>query len=197
MKVASTAVFVFILALAAAPAAADRFIGGSSTAEPNPDEPSWGEWKYTIEISWDNSEAGHGLSHLDVLFGFESQVCCDENFYTFPETVGSSDGEPDGCVVNYYAELNCSGDPSIEGDEGALIMFQPYESEDCEPGVTGTGAFVFYSDFGPLPVDEPNERLIFKAAGDACYGSLGGELPLDCETVAAGLLHWGTVKTQF
>ncbi|MBC8367703.1 hypothetical protein H8E52_09865 [bacterium] len=185
------------LLLALAPmASADCSISGISTAEPNPDDPAWGDWKYTIEMSWDNLEMAHGLSHWNVLFGAEAQICCDPAYYAFGDSSGVSTGEPDACEVSYMAELNCAGDPSIPGEEGALIKFEPIWG-DCEPASTGSGIFFFYSDFAPLPLTEPNELLIFKAAGDACYGSLSGVLPLDCEPTAAEPSNWSTIKSQF
>ncbi len=153
-------------------------------------------WKYTLEISWDNSDAGHGLSHLDLLFGPEAQICCDPSYFTLPDSAGYSDGDPNDCVVPYYLLLECDGDESIPGDEGALLKFEPMGA-DCEPGDTGTGVFFFYSDFAPLPVPEPNEYLIFKAAGDACYGQLTGVMPLDCEPVSAESTDWSTIKVSF
>ncbi len=191
----SNATLVLLLILAPM-AMAECNISGTASAEANPDDPSWGAWKYTIEISWDNSEAGHGLSHWDLLFGPEAQICCDPTYYTFIDSSGTSTGYPDDCTVNYEAELECSGDPSIPGDEFALIKFEP-EEDGCEPGATGSGVFFFYSDFAPLPVPEPNEYLIFKAADDACYGTLSGVMPLDCEPTAAVPSNWSTIKSQF
>jgi len=193
--------FVAIALLMALPltAVADCYIGGHCEAEINIDNPEIGVWKYTLTVEWDG-EGTHALSHLDLLLGFGSHNCeCDEFLFAFDDPAGQSDGEYDWrcCTVYYEGFFECNGDPSIPGDEGEIIKFEPYE-EDCEPGKAGTGVFTFYSDWQPEEVETPNQLLLYKFGQLYCYGELTGELPvLGCEHVAADPSSWGEVKSQY
>jgi len=190
-------------------ASATCFIEGHCSAELNGDQPEFGTWKYTLEVEWD-SGSQHGLSHFDLDLGYEGHDCdCDEFPFDFPEPAGNSDGTGEGdrddgdddgggdCPVPYEAEFECHGDPSIPGMDSPLLKFEPDE-EDCEPGATGSGVFVFYSNWEPEPIDSINDRLAFKAGGETCSGPVDGELPtLGCEDVATDPSSWGDLKARF
>jgi hypothetical protein len=112
--------------------------GTSSVAEV--DHPL-GKYLYSIEINWDTC-CPHGQSHMNVALGFDIETCpgvCDDFSFGAPDTAGYSTGVLDSeCTVYYYAEFNCEGDPSLEGDEGAIVKFEPYANQ-CEPGISVRG----------------------------------------------------------
>jgi len=115
--------------------------------------------------------------------------------FTTSRTAGSSDGTPDGCLVEYEAFLECNGDPSIP-IEGILFKWEPLLMDpNCEPGPTGTGQFVFYSDFGPVAVDDSLPLVAEKNSGEACEGSIDGVFPgLPCNPVGTEARSWTEVK---
>ncbi len=189
-------ILILLLPLAAM---ADCFIEGHCVAEPNYDYPELGAWKYTLDITWDSGD-NHGLSHIDLLLGFEGHSCeCEEFLFAFGEPAGVSDGlyGDDACVLFYEGEFECHGDPSLPDVYEPILKFEPIE-EDCEAGPMGGGTFVFYSDWNPEPVETPNEWLVFKAAGNQCRGPLTGELPeLGCESTASNPASWGELKLRY
>jgi len=178
---------------------AQCFLSGHCVAEPNPDDPGLGEWRYCVTLSWDTGTQ-HAVSHLDLLLALEGCECvCEEFSFGVPDTAGSSTGVlPTGapCTVCYYAEFECYGDPSI-GVAEPLVKFDPYD-DDCGPDATGSGTFCFYTDWPPIPVELPNGLLALKAAGDTCFGELTGELP---ECICGGTPTqdgtWGKIKAWF
>jgi len=149
-------------------------------------DPNLPAYEYTLTVEWEMG-SGHGLSHLDLVVDLLGGTCdCSdfENAIMFSEIAGQSDGEDD-CTVNYMAELECSGDPSIPEVDGILFKFEPIEEEDCEPGAMGTGSFVFYSDLPPVPVDEEFLALIDKGGQESCTGSITGVFPgMACDPVS-------------
>ncbi len=186
------------LLLAAAPAAAQCFIGGEITAAMNDGDPSLGLWCYTLEMSWDTDDQT-ALSHLDLLIDTPSGTCeCEQvvDAIRFTDVAGTSDGVPDDCLVEYYAMVECNGDPSIPGVEGIIIKWEPSTmSDDCEPGPVGMGSFTFYSDFAPVPVDETLPILIEKNSGESCSGTITGVFPgLDCNPVSTSASTLSEVK---
>ena len=183
MKLATTLVaLVAVFALAPSMASAECMINGNISVEET--NSPLGAFTYTLDVTWDMGSQ-HGLSHLDLLVDVENGTCsCDDfaNYISFDAISGSSDGE-NGCTVDYYTELACNGDPSI-GIEGILFKFEPYE-DGCEPGPTGSGSFVFYSDLPGVPVNEQILALIDKASQDYCTGTLTGVFPgMACDPVA-------------
>jgi len=181
---------------AAQPAITIACISGSSTATQVGDP--LGEWMYTVNVTWNTGQ--HGLSHFDLILGLGGCDCvCDLFSADAPDTAGTSNGEShrDTCTVNYFLEgFHCTGDPSIPGDEGPLLKWEYFEN-GCEPGASGTGEFVFYSDWAPTSASVPNNYLLYKAGPDSCSGNLTGDLP-DC-TCATGTksTSWTDVKELF
>ncbi|MFH1681089.1 MAG: hypothetical protein ABIH26_10650 [Candidatus Eisenbacteria bacterium] len=158
-----------------------------------------GHWKYTLEVSW-TTGAPQAVSHLDLLLGLSGCRCvCDGFSFGASDTAGTSDGEGTGktaCTVQWEAEFNCSGDPSIPGDEGPLVKFEPLGG-GCEPGTAGSGLFVFYSDWNPVGVQEPGTHLLIKYEQMHLFGALSGVLPsCTCET-STETTSWGGVKSRF
>jgi hypothetical protein len=143
------------------------------------------DYMYTLTVTWD-MDSPHGLSHLDLIVDMAGGTCSCSDFHEaiyFDAISGTSDGEYD-CTVEYLAEIECNGDPSIPGVDGILFKFEPIETEGCEPGPTGTGTFVFYSDLAPVPVAEELLALVDKAGQESCSGSLTGVFPgLACDPV--------------
>lgn len=195
-----------LILLAAAPAPAGQIvvpdcISGTSTAELVND--SLGDWKYTFTVQW--GPVAHGLSHLDLLLGFAGCSCaCDAFSFGAPDSAGTSNGESsdkdgddaDTCRVRYQAQYECHGDPSIPGEEGPLVKWEP-ASQGCEPGKSGSGVFCFYSDWPPTAASEANQYLLFKFGSDSCAGHLTGMIPnCQCETSTEST-SWGSVKSRF
>jgi hypothetical protein len=183
---------------AGAIAQTECFVTGAITAEVNTD-PGYPGWKYTAVISWDTGSV-YALSHLDMILDSSSGTCsCDDlaNDLVFAGILGTSNGDPADCEVEYETFLECDGDPSIPGDEGIIFKFEPIEG-DCEPGTTGTGTFAFYSDLGPAPIDEELLSLIDKFGQLTCSGYLTGQFPsLACDPVSNGANTWDAVKGLF
>ena len=179
-------------------AQAECFIGGDITAEINTD-PAYPNWKYTAAISWDTGTQ-YALSHLDMVLdtGLGTCTCGDlaaALFYT--GIPGYSEGDPMGCEVEYETTLECSGDPSIPGVDGIIFKFEPVSLE-CEPGTTGTGTFVFYSNYGPAPIDNEILSLIDKHGQLTCSGYLAGMFPsLTCDPVSNEAVSWDAMKVLF
>lgn len=180
-------------------AQADCFIGGTITASPNPDLMG-PNWMYTMVITWDTGNA-YSLSHANLLLdpGLGTCTCADfEDALIWGSPIGYSDGTPGGCTVNYEGYLECEGDPSIPTVDGFLLKFEPIEDEFCEPGPTGTGTFVFYSNLAPAPIDEDVLSVVDKHALEYCFGNMSGDFPsMACDPVSSEDSSWGNVKGMF
>jgi hypothetical protein len=180
---------------AGASAQTECFITGTITAEMVDHE--LGMYRYTLELMWDTGSQ-YALSHANLLLdpGFGDCLCVDfEEALAWEDPIGFSDGYPEGCTVYYYGMIECDGDPSIYGVDGFLLKFEPFEEEDCEPGTTGTGIFVFYSDFGPAPIDEDFLSLVDKNGQNSCTGTLTGDFPaIPCDPVSNEARTWTNVK---
>ncbi len=171
-------------------------ISGDITASANTD-PAGPAWVYTLTIHWDTDEK-YALSHMDLLIDAAGGSCSLQDiaqYLSWGDPIGTSDGEG-GCTVSYMGELSDNGDPSIPGVTGLLLKFEPYDG--CEPGNVGTGVFVFYSDLGPVPVDEDMLSLVDKYAQMYCFGHLTGMFPgLACDPVAEELTSFGSLKGMY
>jgi hypothetical protein len=196
-----TALGLLTLAGAAAPAAAECLLTGEITASLNDDDPAHGMWRYTLEVTWDTGDPT-ALSHLDLIVDAPGGNCeCSQivDALNFADIAGTSTGEPMDCMVDYYAMVECHGDPSIPGDEGIIIKWEPLTMPDqCEPGPTGTGTFVFFSDYAPGPVDEDLPLLLEKNSGESCEGTISGVFPaLECGPVSTEATTWSELKGQY
>lgn len=189
---------LFALVLSAPAAFAQCSVGGEISASPNPD-PAGPAWIYTISATWDTGNP-YGLSHIDVLVDEANGNCsCADlqDAFSFPTPAGSGDGVPAPCSVDYTGAVECNGDPSIPGEDGRLLKFEPVEGT-CEPGPVGSATLVFYSDFGPVPIEEPCICIVDKAGLTSCMGLLVGDFPgLPCDPVATESETWGAVKSLF
>ena len=179
-------------------AQADCFIGGTITADSNPD-PSGPTWMYTMVFTWDTGN-NHSLSHANLLLDIAGGTCLCQDFMaaiSWDDPVGYSDGYPDDCTVDYQGFLECGGDPSIPGFTDILLKFEPVEGE-CEPGPTGTGTFVFYSNLHPAPIDEDILSVVDKHSNEYCIGHLSGDFPaMACDPVSNEGSTWGNLKGLF
>jgi len=191
-----------MLALMSLPIAAlaDCTIDGVVSAEPNVDLPGMGAWMYTLDLTWDTA-GQYALSHFDLILDLPGGSCDCETFMnglTWASPAGSAIGEPESCNVNFDLMLECFGDPSIPGDEGIILKFEPIENDMCEPGTMGSGTFVFYSNFPPAPINEEALLLVQKFAGQACSGHLSGMFPgFPCDPVSAASATWSRIKTLY
>ena len=189
---------VLAVALMAAPATADCTISGHITAAENDGDLSLGAWCYSLEMIWDTGSQT-ALSHLDLLIDLPGGTCeCADiiEAINFADIAGWSDGDPDGCLVEYYADIECNGDPSIPGVDGIIFKWEPMFMDDgCEPGATGMGTFVFYSDYEPVAVDDTIPLLIEKNDGQSCEGGITGVVPgIPCDPVSTQSSSWSAVK---
>lgn len=190
--------FIAILAISTAisgAAMAACSISGTIEASPNPD-PLGPGWIYTVEIAWDTGSQ-FALSHMGLWLDVAGGTCSCQDFQqaiAYEPIVGTSFG---GCAVDYAAELNCQGDPSIPGVQGIVWKLEPVAG-GCEPGTSGQGTFVFTSNLGPAPIDEDALTLVDKFARHYCFGSLTGDFPaMACNPVGADAACWGAVKSLF
>jgi len=177
-------------------AVAECFIGGTITASDNPD-PEGPIWMYTMEITWDTGN-NYSLSHANLLLDPGLGTCLCQDFMdalSWGDPIGSSDGYPMPCTVDYQGFLECDGDPSIPEVTGFLLKFEPINDESCEPGPTGTGTFIFYSDLSPAPINEDVLSVVDKHGQDFCFGNLTGEFPaIPCDPVEYKDSSWGNLK---
>lgn len=157
-----------------------------------------GAYEYTMNFTWD-MDAQYGLSHFNLMVDAAGGTCtCDDisSSVSFDTIAGSSDGS-DSCPVDYRAFIECEGDPSIPNVDGILFKFEPVEG-DCEPGNMGSGTVVFYSDMGPVGVNEEIISMSDKGGQIYCYGSITGVFPgLDCDPVETKTIPWGAVKSIY
>ena len=192
-------VTILALVFGAQAVLADCFIGGTIAASSNPD-PMGPTWMYTMVITWDTGNE-YSLSHANLLMDSASGTCQCSDFrkaLDWDDPSGSSDGYPMGCTVDYRTYLECNGDPSIPGMDWILLKFEPIEDGTCEAGPTGTGTFVFYSDLGPVPVNDEVLSIVDKHALMYCFGYLSGDFPgMDCDPVDNEEANWGNVKGLF
>ncbi|MFO7655288.1 MAG: hypothetical protein R6X25_15925 [Candidatus Krumholzibacteriia bacterium] len=158
-----------------------------------------GMYRYTLEVAWDTGSP-YALSHFNVLIDPPGGACaCGDvaSALAWESPAGTSVSPPDICTVDFDAFIECDGDPSVPGDEGIILKFEPRE-DDCEPGASGSGTFVFYSDYAPAPVNEEGMFLLDKHAGFACPGLLTGVFPgLPCDPVSARATSWSGIKQTF
>jgi len=191
-------VFLGMLAMAIpGDALAQCSITGNITAAPNAD-PALPAWEYTLVITWDTGSQ-NALSHANLLIDPVGGTCScsDINLaLTLDNPSGTSDGVG-GCTVPYDGFIECDGDPSIPGVTGILLKFEPIE-DDCEPGPTGTGTFIFYSNLPPSPIDEEILSVVDKHAQEYCFGNMAGDFPaMPCDPVGNEGASWGNLKRMF
>lgn len=178
-------------------AASDEVVFGKSVASVSWDKGFEGYWKYCLTISWDVSKFGgkpQDLSHISMLLGLESCLrACTSGYFAFPDTAGSNTTS-EGCVVHYYVEFDCKGDPTIP-DQVPTIKFEPY-SGACEPGTSGTATMCFYSLAPPKPTTTSPSSVWIKFGLNVASGSLEGALP-NCisPTNPVEESTWGAIKS--
>lgn len=206
---------LLVLVLSAQAALAECSIDGTITASSNPD-PTGPRFVYTLVVVWD-TDSQYSLSHFNLLMDSETGTCTCQDFVdalSWGDPIGSSDGIPAGCTVDYRGYLECRGDPSIPGVGGILLKFEPiYQNvaipgmdgiqletaqEICRPGPTGTGTFVFYSDLPPGTIDEDILSGVDKHGKQYCFGHMSGDFPaMACDPVGSEDTSWGALKGMF
>ena len=157
-----------------------------------------GLYKYTVSGSWDVGR--YGLSHIDFFLTLKELECiCDPRVAQFATPAGTSDGEglTDPCTVLYEGKYNCKGDPTVPAELRVPTIKFNAVNADCQPGVTGTGTWVFYSPFPPAPYSVDPQGVAIKHGLQVCLGPLAGTMPMgDCSTPAE-TRSWGGVKAIY
>jgi hypothetical protein len=175
---------------------AEFAINGVSTAELVNDP--MGKYKYTLEITWDTGTQ-YAMSHINLLIDTGANCTCGiiADGISFDAMNGSLYGNPNDCELDVYTELNCQGDPSL-GLSGIMLKFEPDETEDCEPDVTGQMTIVFYSNYRPAHIGQPNLALSDKFGQLSGFGNISGVFPaLPCDTIDNDDTTWGSIKTHY
>src|SRR5262245_45835830 len=168
------------------------------TAQLSNDPGFEGLYKYTVTGSWDVTR--FGLSHVDFFLALKNLECiCDPRVVKFGMPAGTSTGinAQGPCIEQYEGVYNCMGDPSIPAELAApTIKFNPV-TLNCDPGVAGSGTWVFYSPFHPAPFSIYPHAVAIKHGQEVCLGDLVGQMPQgDCTTPAAAK-SWGSLKAIY
>jgi hypothetical protein len=171
-------------------------VSGTSVAVPTPGDPL-GDWKYCVTASWDLG--GYALSYLDVVLGLGECPCVCESFpFGAADTAGTSSAETSAMgPVTYRALFECKDDRSLPENDGPRVRFE-HGQGGPEPGVSGSGAFCFYSDWPPVPASSSDARLVVKHGRQRCEGELIGDLPgCSCLATSTRSTTWGRTKAIF
>jgi hypothetical protein len=180
-------------------AAAQVCASGTITAVPSTDPGFQGLYKYCVEVSWDLGR--YDLSHLDIFLVLETCECvCDPELIRFGYPAGTASGEWEGspCSLDYLGQYACTGDPSIPSElNGPAVKFEPDAGAACEPGLTGSGTFCFYSPMPPRAPTGVSTGIAIKHGQQVCYGPLFGEFPsCDC-ALPTRVSSWGALKASY
>jgi hypothetical protein len=179
--------------VAAATCASGALTGGPSS------QPELGAYEYHLSFSWGPLRAG--LSHVDLLVDHLEciHLCSGESPFLFDEVAGTSTGDDGGknCDVSYGGALLCAGDPSV-GLQVPLVKWGPTPQQPCQPGASGAGDLVFYSNWPPGPVITSTDAIWIKFGTSSCFGPVTGTFPLCGEqpTATEGTT-WGGVKSLY
>ncbi len=175
----------------------ESFLSGTISANLD-DGSGYGTWKYTLRVSWDTGTK-FGLSHFDLIVDDGTNCACSEidNAIAWGGSPGFMVSEDGDCQMGMDKELNCKGDPSI-GVYSSLFKFEPNEGPDCQTGPVGELVIVFYSDFRPGRIADPNLFLVDKYANYSDFGMVTGWFPaLPCDPVATEALSWASMKSIY
>jgi hypothetical protein len=166
------------------------------TASVDPAFPN--QFKYCVSASWNLGQ--HELSHLDVFLGLPDCPCiCDPRFIGFNTPAGSSTPTGDSCVLDYTGQYVCKGDPSLPpGMNGPAVKFIPDPNNlTCDPSISGSGTFCFYSPMPPQAPTTHTNAIAIKHGQEVCYATLEGSLPsCDC-ALPAQSMTWGCMKSMY
>ncbi|MBU8871619.1 MAG: hypothetical protein KOO60_12205 [Gemmatimonadales bacterium] len=190
---------LLISSLLFAPSAllAESYLSGTISAESSGGN-ELGAWKYTLHVVWDTGTL-FGLSHVDLIIDDGTHCECDElgDAIAWDTPAGYLMGEEGDCQMGLDKELNCMGDPSI-GVLSPLFKFEPNEGPDCHAGPVGELTIIFFSDYSPAPIADPNLFLVDKYSQYSEFGMVTGFFPgLPCDPVSSKTLHWGGLKAVY
>ena len=147
-------ILIVLVFAAGAAAAGDCFIQGVSTAEPNPDDPMLGAWRYTITITWDTG-TDYGVSHIDLLLDTPGNCLCEEleEGIAWVAPTGYFTNDEEVCEVDLNAMLECGGDPSLDLVEPMLAASSYHEKYLLARDWFDEWGFVaiFIAGFSPIP----------------------------------------------
>ena len=169
---------------------------GEITAE-RVDDPL-GSWAYTLHVTWDTGTR-YGLSHLDLIFDDGRNCDCEEIFASvrWGDPAGTMTAEGGGMLLDVDHELNCKGDPSIDVVV-PLFKFSPREHDGHEAGPTGEMTVVFYSNYAPAAIAEPNLFLVDKFSQYSDFGQVTGVFPaLACDPLPIEADTWDSLKARY
>ena len=196
--VCSAVLSLVLLVSAPQPGWSQDCISGTLTASISTDPGFENMYKYCLEVSWDLGR--NDLSHLDIFLQLENCECiCDSRYIQFDDPAGStmSSGDDGSCINDYIGEYICIGDPSLpELMMGPAIKYEPKPST-CEPGLTGTGMFCFYSPMPPGPTTMVPDGLVIKHGQQGCSGDLLGVIPSCNCYLQKEPGTWGELKATY
>ncbi len=155
------------------------YIEGTSTATLIVGGPRDGWYYYEMSIVWDLDGAGAGLSHLDLILGFE---CAESDHLVGFDTPGgfsTTESEPDNPeAMGWTGYFNRTGDPTTGLLNPVLKYNDPYFPVDAQPGADGYGTFSFYANI--VPENGILTDVLFAKSGsgvDDVFGDLEGDYP--------------------
>ena len=164
---------------------------GDVSAEFQIDGPFAGQYKYTLNFTWDLPQ---GLSNVTLDCKMNCALACQLT-WGFDDPSGFSDGVNGApCVVDYVGEFNCNGNPSI-GLMVPIIKWDTVEAVGCEPGATGSGTLWFYTIAAPFQ-NGPTPIFLLKNGLQVCEGTVSGVCPAIC-TNPVEESTWGAVKEKY
>ena len=155
------------------------YIEGTSTATPVVGGARDGWYYYVMDINWDLDGSGAGLSHLDLILGFE---CAElDHLVEFDSPAGYSTTETDPTnplSMGWSGYFNRTGDPTTGLLNPVLKFNDPYFPGDAQPGADGYGTFSFYANI--VPENGTLTDVLFAKSGsgvDDTSGDLVGDYP--------------------
>lgn len=165
----------------------------SASATTDPDLPAW---TYTLVLNWNYNYTP--FNHWALPLDDTLRVCTCEEIqasFEFGDPIGQSSGVPD-CLIEYQGVFQCAGDPGTD-ISGVVLTLMP-TTAGCEPGYSGAGIFVFYSDHGPTPLNPFAEMVIVNDNLDTCGGGMTGVFPaVPCNPTSTSAMTWSAVKSLY
>ena len=155
------------------------YIGGTSTATQIVGGPRDGWYYYEMDINWDLDGSGAGLSHLDLILGFECAELDHLVEFDSPAGYSTTETEPTNPMsMGWSGYFNRTGDPTTGLLNPALKYNDPYLPVEAEPGAEGYGTFSFYSNI--IPENGTLTDVLFAKSGSGVedvFGDLTGDYP--------------------
>jgi len=170
-------------------------ISGRISAEPNLYNPQLGQWRYTVDVTW-NTGSRHAMSHVNLLLGLGGCTCEDlrDVFYWVD---GRGDLREISDCPRIDSKFECRGDPSLDIQE-PVYKFEFTTDRGCDPSSHGRMQVMFLADQPPAAITTPNAFLVGKYATRMITGQITGVFPaLACNPVADQAMTWSRVKAGY